>query len=155
MLNTVRASLFKGPSVYWWELEAILPVSAASDPSPVGAGLGSRSPVGAAVAARRCMVRIKKPGLTLVCDAGIARYNFSAKKRLRSFWANCYKHFRHAISSGSGESTIWAAVSNALEARDRGLVRGKTAAYAAGVLNRTFGRSSSSEGGLFPTPAQA
>jgi hypothetical protein len=66
-----------------------------------------------------------------------------------------YKHFRHAISSGTGESTIWAAVSNALEARDRGLVRGKTAAYAVGVLNRTLGRTSSSEGGLFPTPAQA
>ena len=79
VLNTVRASLFKGPSVYWWELEAILPVSAASDPSPVGAGLGSRSPSGAAVAARRCMVRIKKPGLACVCDAGIARCNFSAK----------------------------------------------------------------------------
>jgi hypothetical protein len=24
VLNTVRASLFKGPSVYWWELEARL-----------------------------------------------------------------------------------------------------------------------------------
>jgi hypothetical protein len=66
-----------------------------------------------------------------------------------------YKHFRHAISSGSGESTIWAAISNALEARDSGLVRGKTAAYAVGVLNRTLGRTSSNEGGLFPTPAQA
>ena len=53
VLNTVRASLFKGPSVYWWELEAILPV--------------------------RCMVRIKKPDLILVCNAGIARCNFSAK----------------------------------------------------------------------------
>ena len=39
-----------------WVVEAIPPVSAASDPSPIGAGLGSRSPSGAAVAARRCMV---------------------------------------------------------------------------------------------------
>ena len=66
-----------------------------------------------------------------------------------------YKHFRHAISSGSGETTIWAAISNALEARDRGLVRGKTAAYAVGVLNRTLGSTSSSEGGLFSNVAQA
>jgi acetylornithine deacetylase/succinyl-diaminopimelate desuccinylase-like protein len=46
--------------VHGEDQEAILPASAASDPSPRGAGLGSRSPIGAGLAARRCMVRIKK-----------------------------------------------------------------------------------------------
>jgi hypothetical protein len=62
------------------------------------------------------------------------------------FW---YKQFRQALTTGKGEGAIWAAVSNALEARDRGLVRGRTGAYAVGVLNRTGRRGSSGQDDLY------
>jgi hypothetical protein len=68
------------------------------------------------------------------------------------FW---YKQFRQALTTGKGEGAIWAAVSNALEARDRGLVRGRTGAYAVGVLNRAVGRGLSGQDDLYSSPALA
>jgi hypothetical protein len=68
------------------------------------------------------------------------------------FW---YKQFRAALTSGKGEGAIWAAVSNALEARDRGLVRGRTGAYAVGVLNRTQGKPPNPQEPIFSRSALA
>jgi hypothetical protein len=68
------------------------------------------------------------------------------------FW---YKQFRQALTTGKGEGAIWAAVSNALEARDRGLVRGKVGAYAVGVLNRTGRKGSSGQDDLYSSALTA